>query len=118
MKRLTAALGFFISLALFMTTGSDSLAQGRADRCSLKGAVFIESSRSFAQYKVYVEDSEGLADLRVFKADSRLFADEPGKWYIVDKRGFADFTIFIEKQRSFADFTIYYTKHEAFAGCQ
>lgn len=95
-----------------------AMAQSRADRCNLKGRVFVEARRGMAQYTVFVEESEGLADVRVFKEDNALFADKPGKWHFVKTRGLADFSVFIEETKNLADFTIYYTETEAFAGCQ
>ena len=115
MRRLLTIAVFVFVLGF---VGQTVHAQGRANRCSLKGNVFIEPTRALAQYRVFVEESEDLAEVRVFKADNGLFADEPGKWHFVQRRGLADFTIFVETQRSLADFTIYYTETEAFAGCQ
>ena len=97
---------------------SSARAQSRADRCNLKGRVFVEARRGMAQFSVFIEESEGLADVRVFKEDNPLFADKAGKWHFVKTRGLADFTIFIEETKNLADFTIFYTETEAFAGCQ
>jgi hypothetical protein len=88
------------------------------DLCNLYGAVFIETSASFADYKVYVENVEGFADLLVFREPNQTFANKNGLWHITDARGFADFTIFLEQNRGFADFTICYTPNRGFAGCR
>lgn len=107
----------FVGCLLASAISTTVYAQSRADRCNLKGNVFVEPTRGLAQYAVFVEAEEALADVRIFKEDNTLFADKPGKWHFVDKRGLADFTIFIVKERNLADFTIFYTEAEAFAGC-
>jgi len=88
------------------------------DLCTLYGSVYIETSASFADYKVYVEDVEGFADMLVYREPNQAFANQNGIWHITDARGFADFTIFLEQNRGFADFTICYTPNRGFAGCR
>ena len=111
-------LAFGLIMLLGLLAGPKAVAQSRADRCNLKGRVFVEARRGLAQYSVFIEESEGLADVRIFKEDNALFADKSGKWHFVKTRGLADFTVFIEETKNLADFSIFYTETEAFAGCQ
>ena len=87
------------------------------DPCKLKGAVFVERYRNYADYSVYVEQVEAFGKLKVFKEDAAIFATEAGWWYFTDQRGFADFTIYIEETKGFENFTISFTKFRSSAGC-
>lgn len=89
-----------------------------AEHCELYGAVYIEETSAFADYKVYVEDIESFAKLVVYKENVESFADRPGFWYFTDVKAFADFSISIEQNQGFADFTIAYTDFRSAAGCQ
>jgi len=93
-------------------------ADDKPDVCKLYGLVFIESSPSFADYRVFVENVEGFADLIVYREPNQILANGNGLWHITDARGFADFTIFLESGRGFADFSIFYTPTRGFAGCR
>lgn len=87
------------------------------DPCKLKGAVFVERYRNYADYSVYVEETEAFGKLKVFKEEAAIFATEPGWWYFTDQRGFADFTIYIEETKGFQNFTISFTEFRSSAGC-
>lgn len=105
---------YLLSL-LFLCIAFNSWAQHA--HCELKGAVFVETSPTYADYIVFVESSEAFSDLLIFESDNQLFADRPGIWFFSDNRNFADFTVFFTDNIGMADFTVYYTKTESFAGC-
>ena len=89
--------------------------------CQIYGAVYLErdpSRRAYCAFIAYEEPEEGFADLNVFKEDNKLFADQPGLWYITPTREFADYVVFITPNRAFADFAIHYTTARTFAGCR
>lgn len=88
-----------------------------AEVCQLKGAVYIEEVAVFATYRVFVEQVEAFATLRVFEEEAQTFANEPGHWYITDVRGFADFSIYLERSKGLADFSIAFTEYASAAGC-
>ena len=89
----------------------------QTDPCQLQGAVFIESSKRYADFVVYEESSEAFADLLVYKQENRLYADGPGLWFITDDRSMADYSIYLTEKQNIADFSIFYTDTESFAGC-
>jgi hypothetical protein len=87
------------------------------DPCELSGLVYVETSSSFADYRVYVESVEGFADLWVYAENHPGFVRKPGHWQFTDARGLADFTIYLETQKGFADFSLFYTPISGLAGC-
>lgn len=118
-----------ITLALFslgMLTGiaptstvSNDLADTLPPRyCELYGAVYVEETVAFADYKVYLEEIESFAKMVVYKEDVESFADRPGFWYFTDVKAFADFTIAFEQNQGLADFSLAYTDFRSAAGCQ
>lgn len=102
---------------LLVPLNTSSVFSSQVDFCRVFGAVYLESSPQYADYRVFVEDSEAFCDVVVFKADNRLFADRPGLWFFTETKAFADFSICFEKERGLADFTVYFTDTESFAGC-
>jgi hypothetical protein len=92
-------------------------ASERGNYCDVFGTIFVTTSKNQTDYKVYVEDSEAFADILIYKEENELFADEPGKWFFVKDRTFADYTIYFTTNKREADFTVYYTESESFAGC-
>ena len=89
----------------------------QVDYCRIFGSVYVEKNPRYADYHVFIEESEAFSDIIVFKADNRLFADRQGLWHFTDKKAFADFTIYYEKDRGLAEFSVFYTETESFAGC-
>lgn len=88
------------------------------DYCNIYGTVYIEKENpKEANFRVFVEETEGMADVWVYKMEEKLFADKPGLWHITDKKAFADYIIYIDKNKYLADFSIYYIDVESFAGC-
>lgn len=85
--------------------------------CKLYGAVYIEQTASFADFRVFVQDVEAFADLVVYKEEADIYADRAGHWYFTDVKGFADFSIYLEDVEAFADFSIAYTPFRTAAGC-
>lgn len=109
----------FILLALcLLATRFTAQAQSNKAWCDLKGAVFVITEQSQADYRVYEEKAEGLADMPVFKAPNLLFADRSGLWFFTQTRAQAAFTICFVKERAMADFSVYYLDNESFAGCR
>ncbi|HYE79084.1 MAG TPA: DUF6150 family protein, partial [bacterium] len=89
--------------------------------CKIYGAVYLERDdryRPFCSFIAYEEPNDALADLHVFREDNKLFADQPGLWYITPTKAFADYVVFVTPERGFADFSIYYTTARSFAGCR
>ena len=86
--------------------------------CKLQGAVYIEESAKFANYIVYEDDSEAFADKLIYEEINKLFADKPGKWFFVESKGLAEFTVYFTEDRGKAHFTVYFTESDTFAGCQ
>jgi hypothetical protein len=105
-------LSFLLCIVVFF-----SLTPREHDHCELKGAVYIEKTAAFADYKVYVEPTEDFADMMVYKEEVVTFADEAGVWYFTEVREEASFSIHLEDNPDFADFSIFYTKFRADAGC-
>ena len=93
------------------------LRQKDIDPCKLYGAVYVEQTAAFADYRVFVQDIEAFADLVVYKESGDLYADQTGLWYLTDTKSFADFSIYIEDVEAFAQFTIAYTPFRSAAGC-
>lgn len=89
----------------------------QTDPCELYGVVYIETSKSQADYIVYEEESEAFANVLVFKQENKLFADASGLWHFTDDRTFADFTIYLTEKKNQAHFTVNYIDNESFAGC-
>ncbi|MEM9984634.1 MAG: DUF6150 family protein [Bacteroidota bacterium] len=87
------------------------------DPCKLYGAIYVEQTAAFADYRVFVQDIEAFADLVVYKESGDLYADQTGLWYLTDTKSFADFSIYIEDVEAFAQFTIAYTPFRSAAGC-
>lgn len=79
--------------------------------------VYIEESKSKADYAVYEEESEAFADLIVFEEDNSLYADREGIWHFTEDRNFADFTVYFTTKKRDAHFSVAYTETESFAGC-
>jgi hypothetical protein len=88
------------------------------DYCQLKGAVFVETAASFADYRVFVEEVEDFADLRVFRENVGAFAKESGHWYLTQVKSHSDFTVAWVPIKSSADFSVCFTKQPSLAGCQ
>ena len=88
------------------------------DYCKLKGSVYIEDSPKFADYVIYQQESEAFADMLIFEEENRLFADKPGKWYFVENKGLANFTVYFTDDQSKSHFSAYFIDSETFAGCQ
>ncbi|MCS7072850.1 MAG: DUF6150 family protein [Bacteroidia bacterium] len=86
--------------------------------CKLKGAVFIEETRAFADYVIFQESVEGFADMIVYQEKNMLLADRPGIWHFTDNRSLADFTVYIETNKGFADFSVAYTDIRGLTGCR
>lgn len=89
--------------------------------CQLYGAVYLErepSQRAFCAFIAYEEPDEAFTDLNVYKEDNKLFADQPGLWYLTPNRAFADYVVFVTPTRAFADFSIHYVTSRTFAGCR
>ncbi len=118
-----------ITLAIFslgLLTGIAPSASVPADQsdsmppryCELYGAVYVEQTVAFADYKVYLEEIESFAKMVVYKEDVESFADRPGFWYFTDVKAFADFTIAFEQSQGLADFSMAYTDFRSAAGCQ
>lgn len=87
------------------------------DLCELKGAVYIESVASLADYRVFVLEQEDFADLLVFKEQGKAFCEEAGHWFITTSRSEADFSIFLEAFADEAELRIFYTEFPSLAGC-
>jgi len=85
--------------------------------CSLRGAVFITTDRSLADFIVYEESSEAFADFLVYEEENRLYATDEGIWFFVENRGIADFNIFLNKEKGGSDFVFAFTDSPTFAGC-
>lgn len=85
--------------------------------CELHGAVYVTEDRSQADYIVYQEGSEAFADFQVYLEENKLYADEPGLWFMVDNRGISDFTVFFSKEKGNADFIIFIADTPTFVGC-
>lgn len=106
-------------MLVLLTTG-DTLVISQPTQvnfCKLFGAVYIEKTPKYADFRVYEEDSEAFCDIVVFKEDDRLYADKEGLWYFTDKKDFADFTIYFEPKKGLADFSVFFIDTESFAGC-
>ncbi|WP_225307271.1 DUF6150 family protein [Adhaeribacter soli] len=89
--------------------------------CQIYGSVYLERDpkrQAGTQFTVYEESEDAFANLVVYKEDNKLFADEPGLWYLAPNRDFADFVIFVTPNRNLADFGVYFTKTRSFAGCK
>ncbi|BDD02649.1 DUF6150 family protein [Aureibacter tunicatorum] len=112
MKKILFSL--FIILLSFAT---GSFAQSRLDACNVFGRIFIAVQPSYAQFLIYEEETEGLADLIVYEEDNKLYADEQGKWFFVDVRAFAEYTVYFVEDRDKAHFTVYFTDEPGYAGC-
>jgi hypothetical protein len=110
-------LAFLIS-GLHADGRPEAGAPGQLDVCRIFGAVYEEKNPRYADYRVHVEESEDFSDLVVFRQDNRLFADRAGLWFFTDKKEFADFSVYFDKQRGTADFSISFTDTESFAGCR
>lgn len=107
-----------LSMTFLVLTCGAAMAQ-RMDPCDLYGVVYVEPTRSFADYTIYVDsNSDAFADLLVFETENRLFADRPGLWFFTTNPHMADFTVFIEQREGLADFIIFKTDTESFAGCR
>ena len=105
-------MAFIILHFLTMIYGSHS-----PDPCKVYGVVYIEESKTMADFLVYEEESEVFADVIIFEESNRLFADRAGIWHFTKQRDFADFTVYFTPRRKDADFSVAYTKTESFAGC-
>ena len=105
-------MSFLISLIILI------ISPDQQEYCKLRGAVYIEESPKFANFIVYEEDSEAFADVLIFEEDNKLFADAPGKWYFVDSKGLADFTVYFTEDESKSHFSAYFVDSDTFAGCQ
>jgi hypothetical protein len=106
-----------LAVLLWIPASSSVVLSNQIDYCRIFGSVYVEEKPNYADYHVYVEESEAFADIIVFKADNRLFADKEGLWHFTDKKAFADFTVYFEKDRGLAEFSICFTDAESFAGC-
>lgn len=89
----------------------------KVDPCSIKGTIFIESTKSKANFSVYVDENSPSVDLMVHKVERKLYADRPGLWHITEDRTIADYIVYIERNRAGANLTIQFTPTESFAGC-
>jgi len=78
------------------------------DPCELSGLVYVETSSSFADYRVYVESVEGFADLWVYAENHPGFVRKPGHWQFTDARGLADLP-FIWKLKKDSQILAYFT---------
>lgn len=105
----------FVLMAAPLVPGISSI---QPDYCNLYGTVYIEQKNPrLADFRVFVEETEGSADIWVYNMEEKLFADKPGLWHITDKKAFADFIIYYEKEKYLADFSVYFIDVESFAGC-
>jgi hypothetical protein len=100
-----------LAVCLFGFSGQDE------DYCNLQGAVFIEKTAAFADYRVFIEPTIEFADLRVYKEEVASFADEAGVWYFTEVKDEASFSIYLEDSPNFADFSLAYTRFRTDAGC-
>ncbi|MEQ6121316.1 DUF6150 family protein [Reichenbachiella sp. MALMAid0571] len=108
-------LFYFIAFCgIIINTGSTRKVY---DPCKIFGVVYVEKNPRYAHFKVYEESSEAFADILIFEEENRLYADKQGLWSFTDKKEFADFYIYWEKQKGLADFSVYFTDFESFAGC-
>ncbi|MEM6764131.1 MAG: DUF6150 family protein [Bacteroidota bacterium] len=122
MKWIAAVWGFSLMVALGFTTSKqeeEPVEEGqKIDLCQLKGAIFIEETRSFADFLVFEQSVEGFADLVVYEVEAQTFATEPGFWYFTDVRGFADYSIYLEESQGLADFSVFFSDYQTAAGCR
>lgn len=105
---------------LTATSSSDISKQAniQVDPCQVYGAIYIEEFPDNAQFLVFEEESEAFARIQIFEEDNRLMANESGKWYFVDERAFARYSVYFVEKKVNADFSVYFTDFESFAGCK
>ncbi len=106
-----------VSSSTFFSLEPTYLPEQQVNPCELKGAVFVEKYRNYADYSIFIEEVEAFGKLKIFKEEAAIFATEAGYWYFTDQRGFADFTIYIEQTKGFENFTISFTDYRSSAGC-
>lgn len=111
---LVVALGFTGSKAVEEPTEETQ----QIDICKLKGAIYIEENRSFADFIVFEQSVEGFADLVVYEVEAQAFATEQGFWYFTDVRGFADYSIYLEESQGLSDFSVFFSDYQSAAGCR
>lgn len=111
--------------AIFVSAESPAFPKKAAapvpDFCRVYGSVYLERDpkrQAGTQFTIYEETEDAFANLVVYKEENKLFADEPGLWYLAPNRDFADFVIFVSPNRNLADFGVYFTKTRSFAGCK
>lgn len=113
-----ASLGLLTGIAPSTSVATDHSDAMPPRYCELYGAVYVEQTAAFADYKVYLEEIESFAKMVVYKEDVESFADRPGFWYFTDVKAFANFTIAFEQNQGLADFSMAYTDFRSAAGCQ
>jgi hypothetical protein len=87
------------------------------DYCQVYGSIYFTSKAADADFVVFVESQESFANVVIFKELAPNYANQIGKWHLVEDARLADYNIFISPNMSQSDFTIAFTDTESFAGC-